>query len=231
MSNPKGKLATTMQVRAREKRKLIYDLRRDGNSWDEIGARMNLAPKTCLTYCDMAVKKDGLPAFESPEAGGRVNMIEKRDPNGAATVIAAMAMAEVAQDDPKFKALKDACKEAGLKPSVVAALIKRMQAGKYSPVTAEVKRLVGKDLIDKLDEKISLVFEYVDEFAVSQAGLKDLSIAASVMIEKRQLLSGLPTHSIDFSSRQELRVVMPALMAEARRRGITLDGTATRVES
>lgn len=224
----KAKPETTMQKRARDKRRQIYDFRRDGNSWDEIGARMNLAPKTCLCYCEMAVKKDGLPPFESPDAHTGM-LIERKSPEAAAGVIAAMTMAEVAGDDPKFKDLKDACKLAGLKPTVVQALIKRLQAGKYSPVTAEVKRLVGKELIDKIDEKIGLVFEYMDEFAVSQASLKDLSIASSVLIEKRQLLSNQPTHIIDFTSRQQIGVLVPMMMAEAKRRGITVDGTSERV--
>lgn len=224
----KTKPETTMQKRAREKRKLIYDLRRDGNSWDEIGVRLNLAPKTCLHYCDRAVKKDGLEPFESPDAQTG-HLIERKNPEGAATVIAAMAMAEVAQDDPKFRDLKDACKQAGMKPTVVAALIKRLQAGKYSPVTAEVKRLAGKDLLETIERKISLVMDYMDEHAVSQAGLKDLSIAADVLVRNHQLLSNQPTHIIDFTSRQQISVLVPQMLAEARRRGITLEGKSERV--
>lgn len=220
---------TTMQRRAREKRKLIYDLRREGNSWGEIGARMNLAPKTCANYCERAVKNDGLEPFESPD-GQRGHMIEQKSPEAAATVIAAMTMAEVAGDDPKFKALKDAAKEAGLKPTVVQGLIKRLQAGKYTPFTAEVKRLVGKELTDKLGEKISLIFEYMDEFAVSQAPLKDLSIAANILIQNHQLLTNQPTQIIDFNARQQIGTLVPMMMAEARRRGITVDGMSERVD-
>ena len=220
-----GKPETEMQRRAREKRKRIYDLRADGNSWDEIGAAMSLAPKTCLVYCERAIKDEGLPRLSEGQGKNDKRSLEVTRPEAAATVMAAMTMAEVAGDDPKYKDLKDACKKAGIKPSIAAALIKRLQTGNYSIVAAEAKRLVGKDLVETLEKKMHLVTEYLDEFAVSQSPAKDLGIILNILIQNHQLLSNQPTHIIDFNSRQQLNVLLPAMIAEAKRRGVTLEAT------
>ena len=191
---------------------------------------MNLASKTCLNYCDRAIKEGNLPVLAQSQGKNDKASLMVKDSQAAGAVIAAMTMAEVAQDDPKFKDLKDACKKAGIKPSIASALIKRLQTGNYSLVTAEAKRLVGKELIETIEKKLSLVSEYMDEFAVSQAGAKDLGILFNILVHNHQLLSNQPTHIIDFNSRQQLSVLLPSMIAEAKRRGITLEGSAQRVD-
>lgn len=219
---------TKLQIEAREKRKRIYDLRRENYSWDEIGKALGFEAATCEKYFRAAVKKDGLPAFESPDFAGRGRTMEAQEPEAAAAVIAG-AMAASALDDPKYRELREACKQAGMKPSLVTALIKRLSVGNYSPVMAEGKRLTIAQLTEELERKTALVMGYIDEFSVSQAGLKDLSIAANILIEKHQLLTNKPTQIIDFNSRQQINVLMPMMLAEARRRGIEIPGVAVRV--
>jgi hypothetical protein len=116
-----------------------------------------------------------------------------------------------------------------MKPTLVAALIRRMKST-YAPVVTEAKRLTTKELLEGLEEKTSLVMSAIDEYAVSQAGLKDLHIALNILIEKQQLLKNQPTHIIDFHSRQQIGVLVPMMLAEAKRRGITLDGSSVRVD-
>ena len=70
----------------------------------------------------------------------------------------------------------------------------------------------------------------MDDVSMSQASLKDLAIATGILIEKRELLNGRPTQNIDFTSRMTVHHMLPRLMEEARRRGITVDGTARVVE-
>jgi hypothetical protein len=219
---------TTMQIRAREKRKRIYDLRSENHSWDDIAKITGYERATCEKYFRVAVTKDGLPAFESPDYGG-TRAMERAQPEAAAAVVAGLAAASALGDDEKFRALREAAKAAGMKPALVSALIKRLSVGNYSMVTQEATRLAGKQLLDALEEKTALVFQYLDEYAVSQASLKDLSIAANILIEKQQLLKNQPTQIIDFTSRQQLGVLLPAIAAEARRRGIEIEGSAVRI--
>ena len=223
---------TKAQIDAMAKRRKIYDLRAENHSWEDIGKLTGFEPATCEKYFREALKKDGLPPLNSAAAAGKARTIEYQQPDAAAAVIAGMAAASAMGDDPKFKDLREACKNAGMKPGLVTALIKRLQTGNYSVATQEVKRLVGKQLIEALEDKTALVLNYMDEFAVSQAGLKDLSIAANILIEKQQLLKNQPTQIIDFTARQQIWQLMPMMLAEAQRRGIplTIEGTATRVD-
>lgn len=220
---------TKAQLRGKEKRQRIYDLRREGHSWPEVGAAMGLLPETCEEYFRKSVRRGEFEAFPSPDAH-RSRVMERREPEAAAAVIAGMAAAVVMGDDPKFKRLKEECREVGMKPSLVTSLIKRLQVGNYSPVTAEVKRLVGKDLIEALESKTTLVLNYMDEYSVSTASLKDLSIAASVLIEKQQLLKNQPTQILDVTTRMKVVGLLPAMIREAERRGLSIDSTARRVD-
>jgi hypothetical protein len=132
----------------------------------------------------------------------------------------------VATTEEMFAQIREVLGGAGMKPAVVAALLKRLELE-----TPEARRLSPAQLLEEMEKKTSLVLSYIDEYSASTAGLKDLSIALSTLIEKQQLLKNQPTHIVDFTSRQELRVVMPALLAEAKRRGITIEGIAEKVAS
>jgi translation initiation factor RLI1 len=115
-----------------------------------------------------------------------------------------------------------------MKPTLVANLIRRMRST-YAPVVEAAKRLTTKELVEQLEEKTTLVLGAIDEYAVAQAGLKDLSIAANILIEKQQLLTNKPTQILDVTTRMQVNGLLPMMIAEARRRGITVDGTAMRV--
>jgi alpha-D-ribose 1-methylphosphonate 5-triphosphate synthase subunit PhnL len=118
----------------------------------------------------------------------------------------------------------------GMRPDVIAALVRRVQASDPAVVRAPLKRLQGQDLIEALQDRLSLVLEYVDPVAMSQASLKDLAIATGVLVDKVQLLKNMPTQIIDFTTRQQLHQLAPRLMAEMKRRGVTFDGEARRVD-
>jgi hypothetical protein len=230
--NPHAKTPTTMQQRAIDKRRRAYDLRAEGKSWDEVGAAMGLAPASCQKLYNTAVRTDGLPRLtEISRADVDQTSLVARDPAAAAEVVVAMTeSALLNENDARFKALREACKEAGMKPGLVTALIKRMLS-RGAGVLQEVRRLTLPELTAELERKTSLVMSYIDEYSVSQAGLKDLAIAANILIEKHQLLTNKPTQIIDFTARQQLGVLMPMMLAEAKRRGFDIQGTATRVET
>lgn len=133
-----------------------------------------------------------------------------------------------------YAELRATLKAHGVKPGVVTALVKRLQAGDPTVAVSErepVKRMTtSAEFIDAFQDRLSMVLGYVDEVALSQASLKDLAIAAGIFTEKVLLLKGQPTQIIDFTSRQQLQALLPRALAEAKRRGITLEGQSQRVE-
>ncbi len=222
---------TKAQIEARAKRKKIYDLRRENASWEDIGKAMGLEPQTCEKYFRQAMKRGEFEAFESADSHGKVHRVEVREPEAAAAIIAGLAASSFLDPDPKYRALKEAAAAAGWRPTLVNALIKRLRVGDYTPAREEVKSLVGKDLVECLDKKIAMTLGYIDDYSMASASFKDLNIGLSIMVEKSQLLKSQPTHIIDFTTRTQVNGLLPVLIAEAKRRGFTIDGSAKRVDA
>lgn len=217
---------TKAQIAAMEKCRRIYDLRANGiTSWDEIGAATGYEGATCEKYYRQSLKKYGWPALDV--AKDSTSLIA-RDPQAAGKFAADAVMGSVDGDD-KFREMREAMKAAGLHPQMIAGFIKRLRTN-LAPVMDEAKRFTLKELTEEIERKISMTMSYMDHFSMSQASYKDLSIGLSVLIEKDQLLKNQPTMIVDFNSRQKLNVLMPRLLAEANRRGLTIDSTATRVD-
>lgn len=143
---------------------------------------------------------------------------EERHPEAAAAAIVAMT-------DPYMK-IEDAMKASGLPQSTVTAIMKRLRA-KYNNVGVEVKNLQTRELSDLIGKKIHLMLQYLDDKVVADASARDLAMGIAQLTEKRQLLRGEPTQIISDHERSKLNELLPALMREASRRGVTLDGQVT----
>ncbi|KPK66949.1 hypothetical protein AMJ82_11540, partial [candidate division TA06 bacterium SM23_40] len=76
-----------------------------------------------------------------------------------------------------------------------------------------------------VSDRARRILESISEADLEEANLRDKAVAASIMIEKRQLLSGEPTEIIDMQSREHVNVLVQALVVEAKRRGIDFDVT------
>ena len=81
-----------------------------------------------------------------------------------------------------------------------------------------------QDLIRKLNERIELALEYMDEKVIAEASFRDLAMGTSALIEKRALLRGEPTVIMSDHERKKMHELLPVLIAEAKRRGLTLEG-------
>ena len=103
------------------------------------------------------------------------------------------------------------------------ALMVRLRR-RYAPVVAGVARLKDKEMADALRGKAALAMEYMDDVSASKASFKDLAMAAGVMVDKAQLLEGKPTQITGNEERKKLDELLPRLVEEAGRRGITLEG-------
>jgi hypothetical protein len=177
---------TKAQIRAMERDKKIYDFRKQGNSWEEVGILMGgLKPETCEKYFRCAMR-NSTGSRSTARAG---NSTLDRNPESVAALLANAAV--LVDDDVKYTRLREACKEAGLKPTIIAGLIKRLKS-QLAPVVDAARAITVPEMTKELEKKISAIFSYMDEFALSQASLKDLAIALNVSIEKHQLLTNRP---------------------------------------
>jgi len=202
-------------------RRRIYDLRAAGNSWDVVADTFGMREHTARAHYARAIAVDGLPEIEIRTTNAAVEM---QEPEKAA---AALLTASNPLFD-KYEALREAARESGMKPALVKAMIKRLET-RYAPVADEVKRLNMKAVVDELDKKIAMTMGYIDDHSLSEASFRDLAQGIGVLIEKRQLLSGLPTQNLDITARMQINEALPILLNEAKRRGITLDVTPTAV--
>lgn len=201
---------------AQERRKQVYDMRRAGNTWEDIAEISGLRETTCKAYMKAAIAVDGLPDFT--DTAVNANALETR--NEAAAMDVMVAASEPFSDE-RFHELREACKKNGLAPRVANGLIQRLKS-KYAPVVGELKRLSVEQMSGEFEKKINLVLHYIDEYAISQASAKDLGALLGILVDRHQLLNNRPTAIVDMTTRQQLSELVPAVVEEARRRGISL---------
>jgi len=196
-----------------ERRRTVHELRMANNGWDTIARVTGLKESSCKMYLKAAIDIDGLPPIHPiAERGAAVNEV-------AVPEILALASDPF---DQKFEQLRLACRQAGMKPTMVAAILRRLKTQFAAPYE-EAKRLTLKQMTDQINEKIGLVLSAMDEYSVAGAPLRDQSIALGILVDRHQLLSGAPTQIIDVTARMQLQQLLPAVLAEAQRRGMTID--------
>lgn len=71
------------------------------------------------------------------------------------------------------------------------------------------------DLIQKLDERTHLLVDSITPEKIADANLSQIATAAGIMIDKSQLLKGLPTSISENIERNELTVVLADALADA----------------
>lgn len=206
-----------------------YDMRHptDGSvrkTFKEIAFAMGVSITTAQECYRVARQKmEGVvsdAATAGVENGAALRAENKMAPEKAAQLIDSMT-------DP-FKRLVEAGRECGMKETVILALAKRMRT-RYLGVTEQMRAIKTHDMIQKIDERIGHALNYVDDYVMADAGFRDLSMGIGILIEKRQLLKGEPTQIISIEERKRLDELLPMLVKEALRRGITIDGKAEKI--
>lgn len=145
--------------------------------------------------------------------------LEELDPEKAAVAMDALT-------DPLLTDVTAAAKQCGLSTRAMGVLRERLEK-RYLPVSNKIKAFKTSELLGKIDEKIAMSLEYMDEVQFATAGLKDNAIAFSILVEKRQLLRGEPTQIFSVEERKNLNDLIPDLLREAKRRGYTYDVNPT----
>ncbi len=128
-------------------------------------------------------------------------------------------MLDVATDP--FATVAAAAKECGFPEATLKQLLKRMRT-RYKPFNDALREVKRDELIKILEDRALRCIEYVDDFAMAKASLRDLAITAGVLIDKSLLLKGEPTAIFRNEDRRKLNELLPALIAEAKRRGVNI---------
>lgn len=160
------------------------------------------------------------------EASGRKVKIEFTRPEAAAVALDFVG-SPPGFDPVSFEAF---CKQAGLPKPVTDGVLKRLKT-RFAPVVGEIQRHTTKHFQDMIDDRIGRALGYLDDFALSAASAKDLAVTIGILIEKRALLRGEPTQILTVEERQNLNVLVSAVVQEATRRGITIDQTGDEVRA
>lgn len=140
---------------------------------------------------------------------------EEKRPDAAADVAVA------AIEEPWMK-ISQLARECGMPPAAVDALVDRLRK-RYSPAVAEVRKVTGRQMLELLEERLMMALEYLGDAKMAEASARDLAVVIGVLAEKRALLRGEPTQIIGVEERRNLSELLPALLKEAERRGMTVD--------
>jgi hypothetical protein len=128
-----------------------------------------------------------------------------------------------------YKSLATVAAEAGIPESAIKRLVDRIKS-KFQPVISEMKTVQTSELTRMLDDRAYRALSYLDDFALSAASAKDLAIVAGIMLEKRQLLRGEPTHILSQTERASMNELGQMLMKELSRRKIDVYENADYIE-
>jgi len=153
--------------------------------------------------------------YRQKAAKGDERRLENSNPEAAAEI------AERVAEEP-WLVISEMAYKLGLAPQTVQALIDRLKT-RYQPVVAEIRKVTTKDLLGLMDERMRMALEYMTDGKMAEAGIKDLAIMFGILTEKRALLRGEPTQIIGTKERQNLTDLLPELLKEAQRRGMTVD--------
>lgn len=205
------------------KQRTAYDLRAQGKTWDEIASAMGCVAQTARRHCERAVELGMQPIM------GRMWRRALAPNAGEPTRVARLKDGEGMFDGQKFDPAKflEMAASAGIPPRVATALGRRIER-QFGSVTGAIKKLALAEQVTATTAAAQLVLAHIDEVSIAGMDAKNLAIAYGVLVDKSLLLGGKPTSIVDFNVRQRLTVLMPAMLAEAARRGITMEGTFTR---
>ena len=200
---------TTRQIAA-------YEMRRNGRTWNEIGESLGCSPQSARAHV-MGAERRGMPALPK----GQNATMKVLNPGAAVALLGAAIEGDgTTLDIPRLRQFAEA---AGMPARLVNGLINRIQQ-KYSPVLRSLKAYTVEQRARAIEEKADMALEYIDDTAYASAGLKDLAATFGILIDKAQLLRGQPTAIFDVNHRKRIEELLPQLHAEAKRRGLTIEG-------
>jgi hypothetical protein len=77
-------------------------------------------------------------------------------------------------------------------------------------------------LVAQIENKLHLALQYMGPDKMQDANLNTLVKFFGILLDRRQLLKGEPTQIVTNTDRRALNDLLPAILAEAERRGMTV---------
>lgn len=204
-----------------------YLLQHKGLTTSEIAAHMGIRPRNARRYLRqirymIEVHGSGiLPDPDNPPnraaKGGNARRRLERDPEKGFAGLDAIT-------DPSIERIRKAMVDEGIPEGAAAQFIERMEhEANRTKLIAKDRRT--QDLKTLLSDRAFRVLESIDFEDIETATLRDKAMAASLMLEKRQLLMGEPTQILSVTERKQLDVLVGIVMQEAQRRGLEVDAS------
>lgn len=212
------------------KQQAVWDLRRPveegglGKTITETAVMLGISQPVVSKYMVTIRKKLGIT-----DAMARANiakLTENKHPEVAAAAIEAAADPTAQSQKEAIERVNEELKRAGIGTKVSDALVRRMRVRYGNAITLK-KQIGTNEILKTIEEEVHLISSYIDDKVVAEASLRDLALAKTALLEKRQLLKGEPTQIITDGDRKKLHEYLPSLMAEMQRRGITVEGQVT----
>lgn len=129
--------------------------------------------------------------------------------------------------DPGKDVIKIA-RDNGMPKRMVEGIRRRVMA-RQGMSTDGVAALTDRALVATLREKLALSLQYIDPFGLAGAPVKDIEAVVDGLIKNIQLLEGKPTSITSHEDRRQMNELLPLLIKEAQRRGVTIDVTPERL--
>jgi len=131
----------------------------------------------------------------------------------------------VAHSDPLNTTIASIARDAGVSKHVANGIIEA--AKRLMPAQVETLRKVHtarlQDLLDHNSDRILEAISTLPMDSLQAEGVKDLSIAMSVHLEKRALLRKEPTQRIQVEDRRHMNELLEAVQDEILRRGLEVE--------
>ena len=212
------------------KQRACYEMRRSGSTWEEIGQAMSMAANTVRAHVVRA-QRNGMPVLPTERYARRVDVSDPEAVKRAILKHPVFAPGAEGSGEAKFnlQAFVEMAQAAGVPPRMAGAIGRRLELN-FGPVREELKRLTLNERVAKTFEKADMVLGFIDEASIPGMNAKDLATAYGILVDKALVMGGRPNVIVDFNSRKQLETLMPQFIAEAKRRGLTIDGTATVVQ-
>ena len=150
------------------------------------------------------------------KANGGHNALERRDPELAA------AVADYRLSNPKASFSKIA-KATGVRKSTVRDYVRRLEM-RPTPEWLGTKKVKQADLAEDYAKLAQASAHAITDDKLQEASPRDLAVISGIAADKHLLLTGQPTAIFGVEDRRKLHELLPALQAEIKRRGLTIEG-------
>lgn len=154
-------------------------------------------------------------AAKGSAKAGRIVSLNFADPDKVADTL-------IDINSPDFSGIESTAKRLGLPENIIRALKGRLRA-RLQPLGQALRENTTKGFLAQMEDRLDRALHYLDDYALSGATAKDLAVIIGILTEKRQLLRGEPTAILSSEERVTLNALIPVVVREAQRRGITID--------